>query len=621
MANFDDTFDESRDFVEVLYQNGKDVKASELVESQRIERVRRRRAFDSIKPDSFNGDGFKVEENTGDTSNKILVKAGNGFVNGEIVTLENDFVIDTLTTPGAPRVDKVYLEVREIERTSVDFPDIGDSSIGETATRNQLVTEIFVAEGASVPASTGDLHQGGIQRIPLATLNRDANADVLDAEIVDDRNLIGLGVAIGGTGRSSFDDGAVLLGGGGINDLEQTNPVEQNHVLMDEGPLQNPVFRSFNKASTVTNYRIDASISSGDLTISLKTESGADPSASDPVIINNLRNALETSSGSYSKLRIESPLSVTFDGTSSLGINAGDTFESIFVYLFMDSGTPNLAVSNNPTLGDGRIRSVIELDASSDTRLAGYGNFVGAPQNTTYQLLGGVQLDRLGGGDWDNISDIFMSSNVALNHPVASEAILEALKEPSAANNVLETADGTHNMTASAANRVANQMDSSGADSIASKMSSSHNMSTAAANRVIENSDVGSLTETGTILGGTFFDGEETKFSLTAPATGRYLCYSVIEVDQSSVGGSPEVDGGVDLRLKVEGSTLRTRTTRMNIEVTSGNIGGYFYESTVSIIDTLDLTSGDEVTITAEETRDNIVSGIGIGHLAIVRIY
>lgn len=224
MADFDNTFDESRNLVEVLFQKGRDLKPNELVELQRIERVRRRRAFDVIKPNSFNGNGFLVVENSGDNVNKIKVSAGTGFIAGELIQLENDLIIDNLTTPGAPRVDEVYVEVREIERTSLDFPDIADSAIGETTTRLQLVVSLHVAEGASTPASSGELHNGGVVRQHIATLNRDANNTVTTAEITDARPLIGLGVAIGGTGRSSFDDGTILLGAGGDTDLTDIDP-------------------------------------------------------------------------------------------------------------------------------------------------------------------------------------------------------------------------------------------------------------------------------------------------------------------------------------------------------------------------------------------------------------
>lgn len=189
MANFDDTYDESRNFQEVLFQNKKDVKANELNEAQRMERIQRRRSFQQLYTTStFILSGFKVEQNI-DNVNKVIVRAGYVFVDGQLVQLTTDQVITGLTTPGAPRVDEVYLEVREVEKTSIDYPDIGDADIGETTTRLQLDFLLQVAEGASMPASSGELHSGGVKRVLLATLNRDANSSVLTAEIVDERNL------------------------------------------------------------------------------------------------------------------------------------------------------------------------------------------------------------------------------------------------------------------------------------------------------------------------------------------------------------------------------------------------------------------------------------------------
>ena len=70
MANFDDTYDETRNLVEVEFQNGKEIKPNELNEAQRIERVRRRRTIQALKNglNSFNGDGFKVVENSPNTN-------------------------------------------------------------------------------------------------------------------------------------------------------------------------------------------------------------------------------------------------------------------------------------------------------------------------------------------------------------------------------------------------------------------------------------------------------------------------------------------------------------------------------------------------------------------------
>lgn len=190
-----------------------------------------------------------VVENSPNT-NQFKVTAGTGFISGEIISLSNDAIITGLTTPGAPRVDEVYLEVREIERTDGDYPDIGNAAIGQTTTRLQLIASVQVSEGGVTPASTGELHAGGIQRIHIATLNRDANNTVISAEITDTRPLTGLTVPEGGTGTSSFDDGAILVGGGGAAPLEQVDPDTLGKILKDNGPGNNP---SYEDIHTVLN--------------------------------------------------------------------------------------------------------------------------------------------------------------------------------------------------------------------------------------------------------------------------------------------------------------------------------------------------------------------------------
>lgn len=225
MANFTDTFDESRNLVEVEFQNGRDVKPSELNEAQRIERVLRRRTVQALRnsTNSFNGDGFRIIENSGDNVNKVRVQQGTGFVGGEVIRLDSDLVLSGLTTPGAPRVDEIYVEVREVERTDADFPNIGDPDIGQTATRLQLSVSLHVIENGVTPSSSGDLHSGGILRVKLATLNRDANNTVTTAEITDERPLISYPVPLGGTGVSSFDAGDILIGAGGSNPINTVN--------------------------------------------------------------------------------------------------------------------------------------------------------------------------------------------------------------------------------------------------------------------------------------------------------------------------------------------------------------------------------------------------------------
>lgn len=92
------------------------------------------------------------------------------------------------------------------------------------------------------------------------------------------------------------------------------------------------------------NYTLATSVGSNALTIALKTKAGTDPSSSDPVKV-AFRNAT-SATGDYTVLTITSALSITVSAGSTLGMISGNS-SSIWVYLFNDSGTPRLGVSQS----------------------------------------------------------------------------------------------------------------------------------------------------------------------------------------------------------------------------------------------------------------------------------
>jgi len=443
MANFDDTYDETRNLVEVEFQNGKEIKPNELNEAQRIERVRRRRTIQALKNglNSFNGDGFKVVENSPNT-NQIKLSAGTGFVGGEIISLENDLVVTGLTTPGAPRVDEVYLEVREVERDSTTFPDTGNIAIGETTTRLQLVVSAQVAEGGVTPASTGELHVGGIVRFHIATLNRDANNTVTTAEITDTRPLIGISVPEGGTGQSSFDNGKLIVGNGGVNPLTQIAQVSDGRILRDEGAGNDPSWDTVNNVltdtldnsgivaiqaldgdpDTVHGYNIERSVSGGDLIISLKNNLGTDPSASNPVYY-----SYNTSLGAYVKAAVTSALSITIVAAQSFGYDTVADAE-LFVYLIYDSVdlTSRLAVARRSHYDNGRFHQVFPLNVNTlETEIT---STVVSGISATPRLLCRIPVSRSGAAWTGFFESTTLMRDMDISNPSTATALYVAHK-------------------------------------------------------------------------------------------------------------------------------------------------------------------------------------------------
>lgn len=93
------------------------------------------------------------------------------------------------------------------------------------------------------------------------------------------------------------------------------------------------------------NLKLVPSVASDDLTVAIKTASGDDPSADNPVYI-SFRDT-SSATGEYYILAITGPLSLTVpqSGTNKLGTLDGRPFR-LWVGIFDDDGTPHLGVIN-----------------------------------------------------------------------------------------------------------------------------------------------------------------------------------------------------------------------------------------------------------------------------------
>jgi hypothetical protein len=188
------SFQESKNYVEVTFQRRRDVMDAELNEMQRVTRSMIQRGITSIvggavcSPD----DGCKVTS-LDVANNQIVVKAGVVIAGGYPFVIPADITVSGLTTPGVYRKDNVYLRIREVEVNAAADPDIAVNKLGETTVRQQLVTSIVVDEGSLAPPanSPGGLWAGGVQHYLVARMYRDpGDGDVVLAEnIVDLRSL------------------------------------------------------------------------------------------------------------------------------------------------------------------------------------------------------------------------------------------------------------------------------------------------------------------------------------------------------------------------------------------------------------------------------------------------
>jgi hypothetical protein len=213
-----DLYDETKDYVKLVYQKGRDVPSDEFNEMMDVERVLRRRAQRGLWGDGFFTTGFAIIASV--NPNEIIINIGGALIQGEYSENRSNLPIQGLTTPGAPRVDIVYARFREIEITSIDDPAIEFSDIGETARRLKLEWDVFVDEGSTtLPLTTGDIHAGGIHYELIGFLNRPAATPVVPAaQIQDARRILGFS-------SLTEDKNLEFVGGGDVTYNQGTGAV------------------------------------------------------------------------------------------------------------------------------------------------------------------------------------------------------------------------------------------------------------------------------------------------------------------------------------------------------------------------------------------------------------
>lgn len=180
-----DTFNRSKYYARVIFQQGRDVADFELNELQQIMQNTLSTAFKTLFGNVCFYDGLKVVVTS--VANKIRITRGSALFNGMWYELVSDTDIALPDPPSAgTRVDKVYARFSLIEVTSVHDPDIIDEeNFGfETAIREKMNVEFLV--GGSVPGDTETY-----THVYLADVTRRAGVTVVQADdITDKRNVV-----------------------------------------------------------------------------------------------------------------------------------------------------------------------------------------------------------------------------------------------------------------------------------------------------------------------------------------------------------------------------------------------------------------------------------------------
>lgn len=203
-----DSYDESKNYVEVVFQRNKDVLDAELNELQRNIRVTSYRGFRAALGDSGGaiGSGFAVQANG--MANQLVFKAGVYIFLGYSLELLSDFTYGGLTTPGANRTDTAWVSIQEDFIDPGVDPNIAAAPLGETTQRKRLIVTVGVTENSS---GTPDDGSGGmpfrstatVRAAKLATIYRTmAVATITQAMIVDRR--VQVAQALGARDRNTF---------------------------------------------------------------------------------------------------------------------------------------------------------------------------------------------------------------------------------------------------------------------------------------------------------------------------------------------------------------------------------------------------------------------------------
>lgn len=251
------------------------------------------------------------------------------------------------------------------------------------------------------------------------------------------------------------------------------------HVLTSNGSNIAPSFQAIPDIVgpySSRNYSLATSLSSGALTVALKTNDGGDATTTD--VINLVFASYSSTTASYSAVEVESSLSITIPASATLGFT-GTSTNIVYIYVGNDSGTAVLAVSNLSSYDTGEPVTTLTLGSSSDTTDSIYST---ASATLVVRLLGHVEAALDSGLEWQTPSKIVVNPQVNVENVVANlsagsaNAVLAAVTSATStvANLILTASTSTGanavaddiTWNASRSNAVAAAMNSSGAASI-----------------------------------------------------------------------------------------------------------------------------------------------------------
>lgn len=157
------------------------------------------------------------------------------------------------------------------------------------------------------------------------------------------------------------------------------------------------------------NYGLKATAASGVLTISLKTNAGANPSGADAVNFNYSTNG--TTSATYTSVSVTAATSIPINASATLGYTATSTVR-VFAYGYYNTAASavKLAVSLRSDFDNGGSVAMTAISASADDKMVLYatGTLTVIPR-----LLGWVEVAHNSGYSWQTPTKVNITNQVA----------------------------------------------------------------------------------------------------------------------------------------------------------------------------------------------------------------
>lgn len=249
---------------------------------------------------------------------------------------------------------------------------------------------LFAASGTktSPPALTVTSGYFPLQVLPAEQLNYFLNGAT--QSIQEWVNLITLaGLTPGPTQQGWTAISGLMAAGftfiGGVNVAD---------AALDTSPVSFGQFK--NGPGDLYNMTIAASVGANALTVSLKQQSGANPSTGASQVAISFRSAT-ANSGVYVKRTVTSALSLTIPSGATMGFSNGVS-DNIYVYAIDNNGTVELAVSTEALWDEALLWDTTVMNTSSDSRIVLYS--ASARSGVAIRLLGRLRLTEATAGTW-----------------------------------------------------------------------------------------------------------------------------------------------------------------------------------------------------------------------------